>query len=88
VVVDGNERIDGGKAHELISAELGEDVADDCVGALTVTKKSLNDGIKKHHAKGAAKYVASILDELRKRGAVTRSKSQRIIEVDQQGRSK
>jgi hypothetical protein len=69
VIEEGNRRIDGEKAYELIRSRFGTEVADDSVKR-TVSQKGIEEALKKHGLKPALK--AQVVKDLEAAGAVTR----------------
>jgi hypothetical protein len=69
VIEEGNRRIDGEKAYELIRSRFGTEVADDSAKR-TVSQKGIEEALKKHGLKPALK--AQVVKDLEAAGAVTR----------------
>jgi hypothetical protein len=81
VTTDGNERLHGDTVHWVVDELFGEEAAFEVVER-TATKKRLEETMRKMLGRGGAAKAREVLDEVRRRGGVTRGTTTKLVEVD------
>lgn len=83
VTTDGNERIDGSRAYDVVVELLGREMAEEATKR-TMTKTALADALRRHLGRAGAAREREALEEMRRRGIITRGTQEKLVEIDRE----